>query len=136
MQHQTNKGRTDWASALRSRVLFVLFAILALGATPLGAGELLAAESYIVERNKLETRSGGLPTRFAVPSADASIAEFLDPLPAPDASVVLLHDTPGIYPLPAEARPDPQGRVLRALPLEGMSPSLARAQSARAPPVS
>jgi hypothetical protein len=134
MQHQTNRGRTDWANALRSRVLFVLLAIFALGATPLGVGDLLAAESYVGERNKHETRSGGLPNRFAVPCAEASAGEFLDPVPEPDSRVVLLTDTPGLHPPFSTAWLHEAGRHTGALRLEGTSPSLARAQGARAPP--
>lgn len=134
MLNCTEQDGTGWASALRSRVLFVLFAIMSLGATPLGAGELLAAESYIIERSKLETRSGGLPNRFAVPCADVSVAEFLDPSSEPDARIVLLADGPGVVRQTSLVLPEATGAVALARPLEGTSPALASAQGARAPP--
>ena len=58
----------DGANALGARVFWVLFAMLALCATPLGGGELVSSESYIHERKKGEVRAGDLPLRFALPT--------------------------------------------------------------------
>jgi hypothetical protein len=134
MRQATNSGERDWATALRSHVLLVLFAILALGATPLGAGELLAAETYVYERSKGEARAGDLPTRFAVPAAEMCIGEYV-PHPHEVASASpLIDDTPclpSVGALALEAEPS-----LRSLPIlrDGIPPSLASAFAARAPP--
>ena len=134
MRQTTESCGRDWATALRSHVLFVLFAILALGATPLGAGELLAAETYVYERSKGEARAGDLPTRFAVPAAEICIGEYVPQQHEVASASPLIDDTPGLVAVGADAfAAEPS--VLRHPTLrDGIRPSLASAFAARAPP--
>lgn len=94
MHQRLQKRATDRANALGSRVLCALFAIMALCATPLGTGELFAAESHVYERKNGDLREGDLPLRFAMQGGPALAFETVEEPERPTLSPVLLDDGP------------------------------------------
>ncbi len=94
MYRRLQERATDRANALGSRVLCALFAIMALCATPLGTGELFAAESHVYERKNGDLREGDLPLRFAMPGGPALAFETVEEPDRATLSSVLLDDGP------------------------------------------
>ena len=95
MRHLLHKRPADKANALGWRVLWALFAILALCATPLGTGELFAAESHVYERKRGEAQQGDLPARFTLAGEALAVAETLRSSDDAAAASLLFDDTPG-----------------------------------------
>lgn len=94
MHQRLQKRAMDRANALGSRVLCALFAMMALCATPLGTGELFAAESHVYERRNGDLREGDLPLRFAMQGGSALAFETVEEPERATLSPVLLDDGP------------------------------------------
>ncbi|MBX3575201.1 MAG: hypothetical protein KF694_22885 [Mesorhizobium sp.] len=121
MLQRLQKCATDRANALGSRVLCALFAIMALCATPLGTGELFAAESHVYERRNGDLREGDLPLRFAMPGGPALAFETVEEPERATLSSVLLDDGPAAVAAPApldggETGVVPAARLQPAIP--------------------
>lgn len=131
---QTVQNRAiDRANALGSRVLCALFAILALCATPLGTGELFAAESHVYERKNGDLREGDLPLRFAMQGGIAQALETVEDFDRATVSSVFDDGPPAI--VEAASLDDGEiGAVAQRLPLPGVRRGPLTSFEARAPP--
>lgn len=134
MYRRLQKCATDRANALGSRVLCALFAIMALCATPLGTGELFAAESHVYERRNGDLREGDLPLRFAMPGGPALAFETVEEPERATLSSVLLDDGPAAVAAPAPL----DGGETGVVPAARLQPAIPRRPDAgfqaRAPP--
>ena len=131
--HQGPQTRTtDGANALGSRVLCVLFAIIALCVTPLGSGDLFAAESHLHERRKAGVQGGDL--RFAMQGGPAQAFETVEEPDRPTLFPVLLDDGPGALAGVAPLDGGGMGAVQAGLPSPGIACRIETGFEARAPP--
>ena len=134
MHQDLQKRAMDRANALGSRVLCALFAIMALCATPLGTGELFAAESHVYERTNGELREGDLPLRFAMQGGISQALETLEETDLTTLPSVALDDAPGVIPSPASVSAGETGVVPAGPPSPGVRRGLDTGFEARAPP--
>lgn len=133
MRHFLHRRPEDKANALGWRVLWTLFAILALCATPLGASELLAAESHVCERKKGEVRQGDQPQRFTL-AGEAPAAESLRNADQAIVSPLLADDTPGAPARCGELASEETGTVRVHARSDVAAAGIDRRFRARAPP--
>jgi hypothetical protein len=134
MHHGVQRRAAERAYALGARVLWALFAVVALCATPLGTGELFAAESYVYERKKAETREGDLPLRFATQGGVGQALEIIEE-PAPTTlAPALADDAPDAIAATAASCVGETGSVAASLPRHGVCQEPPTSFRARAPP--
>lgn len=133
--HQGPQTRTtDRANALGSRVLCVLFAIIALCAVPLGTGDLFAAGSLLHQQGKAEVQGGDLPLRFAMQGGPAEAFESVEEPDRATLFPVLLDDGPGALAGVAPLDGGGISAVPAGLPSPGIARRIETGFEARAPP--
>lgn len=133
--HQGPQTRTtDGAYALGSRVLCVLFAIIALCVAPLGAGDLFATESLLHERGKAGAQGGDLPLRFAMQGDPTQAFETVEEPDRATLFPVLLDDGPGALAGVAPLDGGGMDAVQAGLPSPGVACRMETGFEARAPP--
>ena len=134
MRHFLHRRPEDKANALGWRVLWMMFAILALCATPLGPSELLAAESHVCERKKGEVRQGDQPPRFTLASDAPAATESLRSGDQAVDSSPLADDTPGTPARCRELATEETGAIRIHARSDVAAAGIDRRFRARAPP--
>ena len=134
MRQTVQDRANDRANALRSHVLCALFAIMALCATPLGTGALIADDSHVSEQKYREVRDGDLPPRFAVPGGQSQLVETFERVGYAILAASFLDDGPVAIAHARSFNAGEIGTVTQCLLVPEVRAGLQTCFEARAPP--